>query len=108
LPVLAAPVLAWRWSASYGVTLFVLFHALAFASFADRVWSKPQRLEKLLWLLLHPALGTGVLYIVYREWRVMWLAVAIGFLGGLLLQFLLVPLLLPRATALLLDNARKR
>ena len=84
-------------SSSFALAIFVFFLAnyVVARGVAD-VITDPHKIRRVLYFALMPAACTGILYVTFQWWGRMWLAVVLGFLGGIILNAILAPLLFPR------------
>jgi uncharacterized membrane protein YjjP (DUF1212 family) len=60
------------------------------------VVTDPHKIRRVLYFALMPVACTGILYLAYQQWDRMWLAVVLGFVGGIILNGSLAPLLFPQ------------
>lgn len=95
LAVLAG-VVAWERSGSIalGLFVFVMANYIVSRGVADVV-TDAHKVRRALYFLLAPSLSTIVLVLAWWQWQIVWLAVVLGFFGGLVFHGLLAPRLFP-------------
>jgi hypothetical protein len=94
---LGGAIYAFSRSSSFALAIyvFVVVNYVIARGVADAV-TDPYKIRRLLYFALMPALSTGLLYLAYRQWDKMWLAVVLGLAGGLVLNGILAPIIFPR------------
>ncbi len=83
---IAAAIYAYRWMSSYALSIFVFLMVLhVVARGIPDVITDPNKIQRILFFALYPAICTAVVYYTYQWWDRMWLAVILGLvLGGVL------------------------
>ncbi len=94
---LGGAIYAYSQSSSVALAIYVFLVAnYVIARGVADVITDPYKIRRVFYFALMPALSTGLLYLAYRQWDKMWLAVVLGLLGGLILNGILAPLIFPR------------
>lgn len=57
--------------------------------------SDPEKVKRLIFFSLYPALATGILFLTYWFWEIWWLSALLGFLGGWLLAPMIAAFTMP-------------
>ncbi|MGZ8567596.1 MAG: hypothetical protein ACXWXS_11155, partial [Actinomycetota bacterium] len=82
----------WAWVAEHSIALSIyVFCMLAFyvgRGLGDVVTDR-SKVRRLVYFSLYPFFGTAILIGAYRLWEIWWLAVVLGFLGGVIVWALL-------------------
>jgi hypothetical protein len=76
---IAAAIYAYKWMASYALGIFaflVVRHAVAWG--IPEVITDPNKIQRILFYALYPAICAAVVYYTYQWWDRMWLAVIVG------------------------------
>ena len=83
---IVAAIFAYRWMPSYTLAFFALVMVVhVVARGIPDVITDPQKVQRILFFALYPAICSGVLYFTYQRWNRMWLAVLLGLIvGGIL------------------------
>jgi Tir chaperone protein (CesT) family len=56
----------------------------------------PDKVQRFIFFMLHPAVAVGLLYVTYGWWGKWWLSALIGYLGGTFLARLIGIIIMPR------------
>lgn len=109
IAAIAAAIYAYRWMASWALAIFVflmVMHVVA-RGIAD-VITDPNKIQRILFFALYPAICSVVLYYAYQWWGRMWLAVILGLVLGAILNAAAGALLFPRVFQEEMEDSQQR
>lgn len=95
---LAAAYLAYRWTSSIALAVYVFGMAGYLIGTADLL-TKPHRLQRALDLALFPAASVAVVVLAYQAWKVMWVAAIVSVIAGWIVAEGLGRVLVPKVHA---------
>ena len=86
---IAAAVFTYYKSESLPLSIFVfLIVLLVIGGRIGELIAYPSRIQRTLFGAVLPAAGIAILYYAYQQWGNMWLAAALGFVGGIVVSML--------------------
>lgn len=96
---IGAGIFAYTRTSSWALGIFVfLWTQFIVARAIPDLLTDPNKIKRLIFFTLHPAVGVALLLGTYKLWEIWWLAALIGYLGGLFLGRFIAAIILPRIT----------
>ncbi len=106
---IGAAIYAFRWMSSYALAIFVFLMVLHIVGRGiPDVITDPQKIQRVLFFALYPAMCTAVVYYTYRWWGRMWLAVILGVVLGAVLSGVAGAVLFPRVAQEEMEDSQQR
>lgn len=94
---IAAAFYAYRWISSYALAIFVFLMVMHIVGRGiPDVITDPNKIQRVLFFALYPAICAALVYFTYQWWGRMWLAVILGLVLGAIFNGLAGAVLFPR------------
>jgi hypothetical protein len=106
---IAGAIYAYRWMSSYALAIFVFLMVVHVVGRGiPDVITDPNKIQRVLFFALYPAICTAVVYYAYQWWGRMWLAVILGLVLGAILSAIAGTVLFPRVAQEEMEDTKQR